>query len=94
MHWARGLGDAGAGGQLEVVGRDRSEGAAGQQVADATLAALGAESMQAIALQYQIAERTGADVTVEELLGERTVAELAASLPGDPVPAAGEVVGA
>jgi hypothetical protein len=42
--------------------------------------------MQAIALQYQIAERTGADVTIEELLGDRTVAELAAALPDEPTP--------
>jgi len=49
-------------------------------VADATLVALGAESMQAIALQYQIAQRTGADIAVEYLLGDRTVAELAGLL--------------
>ncbi|HEX9030651.1 MAG TPA: class I tRNA ligase family protein [Streptosporangiaceae bacterium] len=48
-----------------------------EPVADATLMSLGAESMQAIALQYQIAERTGADVTVQDLLGDRTVAQLA-----------------
>jgi methionyl-tRNA synthetase len=47
-------------------------------VADSTLIALGTESMQAIALQYQILERTGADVPLEDLLGERTVAQLAA----------------
>jgi len=51
-----------------------------EQVADETLIALGIKSMQAIALQYQILERTGADVTVEDLLGMRTVAELAALL--------------
>jgi methionyl-tRNA synthetase len=49
-----------------------------QPVADATLVSLGVESMQAITLQYQILEETGADVTVEDLLGDRTVAELAA----------------
>ena len=37
-----------------------------------TLAGAGLESLQAIALQYQILEQHGADVTVEELLGERT----------------------
>ena len=57
-----------------------------EPVADATLVALGITSMQAIALQYQIAERTGADVTIEELLGDRTVAELAAALPDEPTP--------
>ena len=31
-------------------------------------------SMQSIALQYQIMDRTGLDVSIEELLGERTVA--------------------
>jgi len=50
----------------------------GEQVASATLVALGIKSMQAIALQYQILERTGVDVTVEDLLGDRTVAQLAA----------------
>ena len=60
-------------------------------VADATLVSLGAESMQAIALQYQILAGTGADVAVQDLLGDHTVAELAASLPdaadaGEPDP--------
>ena len=50
-------------------------------VADATLVSLGAESMQAIALQYQILAGTGADVAVQDLLGDHTVAELAALLP-------------
>jgi methionyl-tRNA synthetase len=50
-------------------------------VAEATLVSLGAESMQAIALQYQIMAGTGADVPVEDLLGGRTVAQLAALLP-------------
>jgi methionyl-tRNA synthetase len=66
----------------------------GEQVADATLVSLGIKSMQAIALQYQILERTGADVTVEELLGERTVAELAEFLTGSPTPVPDKVVGA
>jgi methionyl-tRNA synthetase len=50
---------------------------AGEPVAGSTLVMLGVESMQAIALQYQILERTGVDVSVEDLLGERTVADLA-----------------
>jgi hypothetical protein len=37
--------------------------------------------MQAIALQYQIMAGTGADVSVEDLLGGLTVAQLAALLP-------------
>lgn len=66
----------------------------GQPVADATLVALGIKSMQAMALQYQILERTGADVTVDDLLGERTVTELAALLSGNLGPVQDEVVGA
>jgi methionyl-tRNA synthetase len=54
---------------------------AGTLIAGATLASLGAESIQAIAIQYQILERTGADVAIEDLLGDRTVAQLAAMLP-------------
>jgi len=53
-------------------------------VADATLVALGMESLQAIALQYQILEHTGADVPMDDLLGDRTVAQLAAFLSGTP----------
>jgi methionyl-tRNA synthetase len=59
---------------------------AGASVGDATLVSLGAESMQAIAIQYQILARTGADVAMEDLLGDHTVAQLAAMLPA----AAGE----
>jgi methionyl-tRNA synthetase len=54
---------------------------AGTPVAGATLVSLGAESMQAIAIQYQILAGTGADVAVADLLGDRTVAQLAALLP-------------
>jgi methionyl-tRNA synthetase len=61
-------------------------------VTDATLVGLGVESLQAIALQYQILERTGVDITVEDLLGDRTVAQLAAILDGAPVPADDPVV--
>jgi methionyl-tRNA synthetase len=50
-------------------------------VADATLVSLGVESMQAIAIQYQLLARTGADLALEDLLGEHTVGQLAALLP-------------
>jgi methionyl-tRNA synthetase len=46
-------------------------------VADQTLVALGAESMQAIAVQYQILTATGTDVPMEELFGDRTIREIA-----------------
>jgi methionyl-tRNA synthetase len=52
----------------------------GETVHDKTLVGLGLESLQAVALQYQIAEATGADVSVEELMGERDVAALASLL--------------
>jgi methionyl-tRNA synthetase len=68
---------------LEGLVRDTLRLPAEAPVADATLVSLGAESMQAIALQYQILAATGADVPVEDLLGEHTVAQLAASLPDD-----------
>lgn len=48
-----------------------------EPVEDRTLLALGMESLQAIALQYQILDRFGADVTIDELLGGCTVGELA-----------------
>ncbi|MGH3394352.1 MAG: class I tRNA ligase family protein [Streptosporangiaceae bacterium] len=60
---------------------------AGQPVADATLVALGTTSLQAIALQYQVLEHTGEDVSVEDLLGCRTVAELAGLIAAGEVPA-------
>jgi len=64
-----------------------------EDVADSTLVALGIKSMQAIALQYQILEHTGADVSVEYLLGDRTVAELARVLSdGDGSVAASQTV--
>jgi methionyl-tRNA synthetase len=50
---------------------------AGDPDPDATLLALGSTSMQAIALQYQILQRTGKDVAIEDLLGDRTLAQLA-----------------
>ncbi len=45
-----------------------------------SLALLGLTSMQSIALQYQILERTGVDISIEQLLGERSMAELASYL--------------
>ncbi len=53
---------------------------AGDVSQDATLVGLGIKSMQAIALQYQILERTGIDLDLESLLGDRTIADLAAIL--------------
>lgn len=53
---------------------------AGASVATSTLVQLGAASLQAVALQYQVLECLGVEVMVEELLGERTVRELAALL--------------
>lgn len=64
---------------------------AGAAVTDRTLVSLGTESMQAIALQYQILAATGADVPIEDLLGDRTVGQLAAALDGRAVPAAAPV---
>jgi methionyl-tRNA synthetase len=60
---------------------------AGQPVAGATLVALGTTSLQAIALQYQVLEHTGADVSVEDLLGCRTVGQLAELIAAEEVPA-------
>jgi methionyl-tRNA synthetase len=48
-----------------------------EAVHDKSLVALGMESLQAIVLQYQISEQTGADVSIDDLLGSRDVAELA-----------------
>jgi methionyl-tRNA synthetase len=59
----------------------------GQPVADATLVSLGTTSLQAIALQYQVLEHTGADVTVDDLLGGNTVAQLAELISAGEVPA-------
>ncbi|MGH3375380.1 MAG: acyl carrier protein, partial [Actinoallomurus sp.] len=55
------------------------------------LVELGMESLQCIVLQYKILEETGADVKVEDLLGDRTVAELAVFLADGLAP---EAVGA
>lgn len=53
--------------QLDSASADRNS----------SLALLGLTSMQSIALQYQILERTGVDISIEQLLGERSMAELA-----------------
>jgi methionyl-tRNA synthetase len=53
---------------------------ADEPVHDRTLVSLGMESLQAIALQYQIAEQVGGDLLIEDLLGCRDVAALAAQL--------------
>ncbi|ASW55613.1 class I tRNA ligase family protein [Plantactinospora sp. KBS50] len=49
-------------------------------IGDRTLADLGATSLHAVTLQYQILERTGLELSVDELLGGTTVAELALAL--------------
>lgn len=51
-------------------------------VRDRTLVSLGMESLQALALQYQLLDQLGADVSIEDLLGSRSVAELAALVAG------------
>ena len=59
----------------------RGRSAAGDQpVARRPLAELGVDSLQAIALQYQVLEQLLVDVPIEDLLGGRTVAELAVHL--------------
>jgi methionyl-tRNA synthetase len=57
-----------------------------------TLVELGSTSMQAIALQYQILQRTGKDVAIDDLLGGRTLTDLAELLakPEEGEPAEGE----
>lgn len=52
----------------------------GQPVSGSTLKGLGAASLHAITLQYQIAELTGVELSLDDLLGERTVTEIAALL--------------
>ena len=59
-----------------------------EAVHDKTLVGLGMESLQAIALQYQISEQAGADISVEDLLGARDVADLAALIAAGLVPGA------
>ena len=54
-----------------------------QPVHDRTLVGLGMESLQAIALQYQLMDQVGVDVPIDDLLGSRDVAGLAALIAGD-----------
>ena len=63
-----------------------------QPVHDRTLVALGMESLQAIALQYQLMEQAGADVTIEDLLGTRDVAGLAELIARDVDPSVVEAL--
>jgi methionyl-tRNA synthetase len=51
-----------------------------EPVHDKTLVNLGMESLQAIALQYQLLDQIGADVRMEDLLGNRDIAELASAI--------------
>jgi methionyl-tRNA synthetase len=53
---------------------------ADEPVRDRSLADLGMESIQAVALQYQLTDRLNADVPLERLLSGQGVAGLAASL--------------
>src|SRR5262249_52423553 len=62
---------------LTGVVEEALAGEGGEPDAESTLVALGLNSMQAIALQYQILQRTGVDVAIDDLLGDRTLAELA-----------------
>jgi methionyl-tRNA synthetase len=55
---------------------------ADEPVSGRTLVSLGLGSLQAIALQYKLLEQADLDVRVEDLLGDRTVADLAAFLEG------------
>ncbi|MEV6593961.1 class I tRNA ligase family protein [Streptomyces acidicola] len=63
---------------LSDLVRDTLRLPADEPVRDSSLVQIGMESLQAIALQYRITEQLGADVPIEDLLGDRTVAELAA----------------
>jgi methionyl-tRNA synthetase len=74
-------GESPAQGWLAGLVRETLQLPADTPVAEATLLSLGAESIQAIAIQYQIVTRTGADVALEDLLGDQTIAQIAALLP-------------
>lgn len=65
---------------LAALVREVLQRPAGDLVADATLTSLGITSIQAIALQYQIGERTGLEMPLEALLDEYTIADLVAVL--------------
>jgi methionyl-tRNA synthetase len=62
---------------LSGVVREALQADGTQPVEDKRLVELGMTSMQSIALQYQILEQHGVDIRVEDLMGCRTVAELA-----------------
>ncbi len=49
-------------------------------VTDRSLTELGISSMQSVALQYQILEKAGVDITIEEMYGQRDLKALAALL--------------
>ncbi|MFL6145450.1 MAG: class I tRNA ligase family protein [Labedaea sp.] len=72
---------------LSDLVRDALRLPADEPVHDRSLVALGMESLHAIALQYQLAEHLGADVPLEVLMGNRSVAALAnriaSSVPAD-----------
>ena len=51
-----------------------------EPVAPRRLLELGASSLQAVALQYQVYEQFGCELSIDELLGDRTVADLAAKV--------------
>ncbi|MDI5975745.1 acyl carrier protein, partial [Amycolatopsis magusensis] len=57
---------------------------ADEPVANRSLAELGMQSMQAVALQYQLTDRLDADVPLEALLGGGDLAGIADSLAGKP----------
>ncbi|WAL68647.1 class I tRNA ligase family protein [Amycolatopsis cynarae] len=67
---------------LSTVVREVLRLAADEPVRDRSLADLGMESIQAVALQYQLTDRLGADVPLASLLSQ-DVAGLAASLARD-----------
>lgn len=67
-------------GQLEALVRELLQLPAAEPVAGRRLVDLQTSSLQAMALQYQLLEHFDADVSIDDLLGERTVAELTALL--------------
>ncbi|MFV2104324.1 class I tRNA ligase family protein [Micromonospora sp. LOL_024] len=71
-----------------VAGLLQTEG----EVTTASLSDLGATSLHAVTLQYQILEHTGVEMPIDELLGASTVAQLAARLAGRTEAGAGQVV--
>jgi methionyl-tRNA synthetase len=65
---------------LSALVRETLRRPADDLVADATLTSLGVTSIQAIALQFQIGERTGLEIPLDTLLDEFTVGDLSAVL--------------